>query len=71
MSKITPKEKAESIWNDFDMIIYTDQDHNRQVRECSIKLVDEILLALDWIDYSQTEFTDVFWQQVKQELEKM
>ncbi len=68
---ITSKEVSQQIYNDFDMIIYTDQDHYDQVKKCAIKHVEGILLALDWIEYHQTEFTDVFWNEVKQHLNEM
>jgi len=48
---MTPKEKADEIYNGFDMIIYTDQDHYSQVKSCSLLAVDGILLAIDWHEY--------------------
>jgi len=44
---MTPKEYSESLINQFDMIIYTDQDHDNQVLYCSIKTVELQLLTLE------------------------
>lgn len=71
-NRITPEEVAQSIYNDFDMIIYTDQDHYNQVKKCSLYHVEQMLSVLDPIEESETTygFRD-FYEKVKQELEKM
>lgn len=44
---MTPKEYAEHLYNQYDMIIYTDQNHDEQVKACSIKAVELTLLTLE------------------------
>jgi hypothetical protein len=78
---MTPKEKAEELFNKMDMIIYTDQDScKRQCVECAIEGVDEILNVL-WRLYDNQNTSPVseiiikaeidFWEQVKKELQKI
>jgi protein-tyrosine-phosphatase len=43
---MTAKEKAEELVNKFDYIIYTDQDHNNQVRKCAIIAVENEYYSL-------------------------
>ena len=64
---MTPKEKAKELMDKFHKIIYTDYDHDMQVKKCALIAVDEIL------DLSIGHFDDLhpfvnFWQQVKQEI---
>jgi len=76
---MTPKEKADELYIIFDMIIYTDQDHHRQVVRCSIRCVEQILLEIpeEILDTwkGETNFVDnerfYFWQDVKSELEAL
>jgi precorrin-2 methylase len=71
---MTPKEKAEELFNKMDTIIYTDQDSwKRQCVKCAIVVADE---AQDAISYNmqdeeayEKEFD--FWEEVKKELQKI
>ena len=69
---MTPKEKAKEIYNKFDMIIYTDQDHHSQVKRCSLRAVDEILDD-DVYDMSEELFEKriEYWEEVKQEINNL
>ena len=40
---MTPKEKAEELYNIFDMIIYSDQDEHDQCKRCAIRCVEQML----------------------------
>lgn len=60
---MTPKEKAEEIYNNYDLIIYTDQDHYNQVKQCSLIAVDEIINGNFGDGYNQQ-----FWECVKEEI---
>ena len=51
---ITPIEYRDNLINKFDMIIYTDQDHNNQVLQCCIKSIELNILTLENV-YSETE----------------
>jgi hypothetical protein len=68
---ITPKEKAEELYNRADMIIYTDQDYNSQCKQVANLVCNEVLKALDLQEFEvpNTEFK--FWQSVKQEIENL
>jgi protein-tyrosine-phosphatase len=44
---MTPKEYSENLINQFDMIIYTDQDHDTQVLKCSKKAIELKILTIE------------------------
>ena len=65
-----PKEKAFELYNKFDMIIYTDQDHYRQVKSCAKRCVDEIVSSIQYREGTDEYFTGYeYWNKVKQEIE--
>jgi hypothetical protein len=74
---ITPKEKAEELKNQFDMVIYTDQNHDDQVKRCAFKSANETWKVL-WNLYDNPNTSDSaeiiikeqidFWADVKAEL---
>ena len=71
---MTPKEKAEELFNKMDMIIYTDQDNwKSQCIRCALIAVDEVIKAIpDASDYdSPYNHELVYWQLVKEEIEKL
>ena len=63
---MTPKEKADELYNIFDMIIYTDQDQHGQTKRCCIRCVEQTLLE---IPEENERFS--FLQDVKSELEAL
>jgi len=66
---MTPKEKAEDLVNRFDMIIYTDQDHDSQVKRCALVAVDEMLY---WTNEQDTLiWLNDFYSEVKQEITQL
>jgi hypothetical protein len=69
---MTPKEKAEELFNKMDSIIYTDQDWKRQCILGALLVVNEILY-LDCFDMSEEHFENHinYYEQVKQEIEKL
>jgi len=76
---MTPKEKADEIYNIFDMIIYTDQNHHDQTKRCAIRCVEQILFETpeEILDTwkCETNFVDnerfSFFQSVKAELDSI
>jgi len=71
---MTPKEKAEELFNKMDMIIYTDQDNwKSQCIRCALIAVDEILNAITFNMYDEEEFNKVnnYWEEVEQEIKKL
>ena len=73
---MTPKEKAKEL---IDKFIHSEsQDGYNDVRDihaairCALIAVDEILDAIDWDYYEgRMEIEQNYWEQVKQELEKL
>ena len=72
---MTPKEKAEKLFNMF--IIIDDLSDstgnslyfNAHAKQCALIAVDEIFYALSF--NSDTEISETYWQEVKQEIEKL
>jgi hypothetical protein len=73
---MTPKEKAKEL---IDKFIHSEsQDGYNDVRDihaairCALIAVDKILDAIDWDYYEgRMEIEQNYWEQVKQELEKL
>lgn len=68
---ITPKEKAEELFNQADMIVYTDQDYKSQCKQVANLVCNEVLKAIDWHEFEvpNTEFE--YWNKVKQEIDNL
>lgn len=60
---MTPKEKAEELYNIFDMIIYSDQDEHDQCKRCAIRCSEQVINTYNLED-SKMEY----WKQVNQEI---
>ena len=70
---MTPKEKAEQLYNIFDMIVYTDQNEHDQCKRCAARCVDEVLKSHDQLIYFFRESEDYicigdYWEKVKKEI---
>jgi hypothetical protein len=74
---MTPKEKAEELKIQFDMVIYTDQNHDEQVKQCAYKSAYNVYLSLSLLDdYINCRNDKIilnekieFWENVIKELE--
>jgi hypothetical protein len=71
---MTPKEKAEELFNTFYSAIASDEmgENYKSAKQCALIAVDEILED-DVYDISE-EFFDIrieYWQSVKREIEKL
>jgi len=64
---MTPKEYAENLINQFDMIIYTDQDHYNQVLRCAKKAMELKILTLESIENAEEVCT--YFENVLKEIE--
>jgi hypothetical protein len=64
---MTPKEKADSIFQQIYKILWHTNSDPIHCKQCAIVAVDEILKAGKDVD----EFADNYWLQVKQEIEKL
>ena len=61
---MTPKEKAFSLYFKFIRDVIAD---DQKAKQCALIALDEIINAGKDVD----EFSDSYWQQVKQEIEKL
>lgn len=74
---MTPKEKAQELVNKFFRNDFLHHDINyQQAKECALIAVDEILLALRDVFVVELDDTDIdekqiYYQEVKQEIEKL
>ena len=72
---MTPKEKAKELYNKFYMAIPSDEMGlcDEASRQCALIAVEEILS--DYKNYLMHENTEykglIYWQEVKQEIEKL
>ena len=71
---MTPKEKAEELKIQFDMVIYTDQNHDEQVKRCAFKAAYNVYNALSNLhdnssDNALFDKQVEFWESVIEELE--
>ena len=76
LNVMTPKEKAISLYQSFYPQVQWkmgQEDCKDRAKECSLIAVDEIIKNL--VDLSNGEFTFIFnvqyWQEVKQEINKL
>tara|TARA_R110000772_G_C13045216_1_gene413460 strand:+ start:98 stop:304 length:207 start_codon:yes stop_codon:yes gene_type:complete len=65
---MTPKQKAEELYNIFDMIIYSDQDEHDQCKRCAIRCAEQVINTYDLEGYDEEDSKMEYWQQVKQEI---
>jgi hypothetical protein len=68
---MTPKEKAEELFNKADMIIYTDADYKSQCKSVAMLCVDQIIQSHEAANEYVTEEINMYlnwWKQVKQEI---
>jgi hypothetical protein len=76
---MTPKEKAKSLVSKYYNFVYLELDYE-QAKQCAIIAVDEILKLDNPNTYNYltenkehliVQFADSYWQEVKQEIEKL
>ena len=65
---MTPKEKAEDLYNRFDMIIYTSFDHKAQISSCMDYFI-ESMINEHYFDEDNSKL--IYWANVKMCKEKM
>lgn len=65
---MSPKEKANQLYNIFDMIVYTDQDEHSQCKSCALICVDQVLTIYDLEEYDEEDNKMEYWQKVKEEI---
>jgi hypothetical protein len=72
---MTPKEKAEDIVRKYStyVVMWSGgiEVERQNVKQCVLISVDEMLKELESIDDGQTVIPYNYWQEVKQEIEKL
>jgi hypothetical protein len=71
---MTPKEKANELVDKFDNFDVLGEDHNGfTAQQCALVAVDEIIKSIDfdWMEIQNLESEHRYWEQVKQEIEKL
>lgn len=74
---MTPKEKAEQLFFKYRNLENNDSFiNNYNAKQCALIAVDEILKSIsyvNWLDEKSIDFKPFFnyWQEVKQEIEKL
>lgn len=72
---MTPKEKAEELINKYSTYVVMwaggIEVTVENVKQCALIAVDEILEAIDWHSYESPNKEIFFWEQVKNEIEKL
>ena len=71
MKVMTPKEKAEELFAKYAFLTISDMsDENfNQTKQCALIAVDEVLNEEN--HFIQTDAHLLYWEQVKQEIEKL
>lgn len=70
---MTPKEKAESLINRYNLVILDTAlgGSNQRVKKCVLIAIDEIENSIDWHKYETPNDELNYWNEVKKELEKL
>ena len=69
---MTPKEKAIELINKMSLNWYCNECHNDFAKECALIAVNVILIDVGAKDWEDDEMTNSnYWQEVKQEIEKL
>ena len=55
------KEKAEELYNIFDMIIYSDQDEHDQCKRCAIRCAEQVINTYDLEGYDEEDLGGVIF----------
>jgi len=73
---MTPKEKAQQLVDKYEMIVHNEfndtEDNIRHSKECALIAVDEIIEAvINAYDQELLGIQILYWEKVKQEIEKL
>jgi hypothetical protein len=66
---MTPKEKADSIFQQMYKILWHTNSNPIHCKECALIAVDEIINSVD--DEHVSDIFNDYWQEVKQEINKL
>lgn len=65
---MSAKEKANELMNKFHKVIYTDFDHDMQVKKCALIAVDEMLDFRNGLYMNEGSIVHQYLLDVKQEI---
>lgn len=72
---MTPKDKAQGLMESFYGIMLPEENPNIRMdraKQCALLCVDEILSMCEWYERRyKTKTVPEYWQEVKQEIEKL
>lgn len=73
---MTPQEKAKELFDKYaDEFNFDDtyRGYREQSKQCALIVVDEIINAIDfdWMEVQNLDRQHAYWQEVKQEIEKL
>ena len=64
---MTPKEKAEEIYTRYDSLFKAPFKTHQKLKECALIAVDELIKATETVWFLDGNY----WEEVKQEIEKL
>ena len=70
MMTLTPKEKAKELIEKYQFVEIANYTSMFEVKECALIAVDEIIDALDFNQWQNANQIN-YWQEIKQEIEKL
>ena len=66
---MTPKEKAKELYEQYEFIYIPNYTSSHEIKQCALIAVDEIISELEGTN--STKLGGFFWQEVKEEIEKL
>ena len=67
---MTPKEKAKELVFKYDFYLGNEQENIKEAKDCALIAVDEIINCTK-NGLGLTKYSKEYWQEVKQEIEKL
>jgi hypothetical protein len=68
---MTPKEKAKELYGEYFYNAYLELKQNKS-KQCALMTVDKIMSALTYLPYGLNYLNQInYWDEVKQEIEKL
>jgi mRNA-degrading endonuclease HigB of HigAB toxin-antitoxin module len=68
---MTPKEKAEELYCKYDSLFKAPFKKHQDLKQCALIAVDEIINSIVIFDLTAAENQFTYWEEVKQEIEKL
>lgn len=68
---MTPKEKAKELYNKYEFVYIQNYTSKHEVKECALIAMDEIISIVEWYDVRHISNQLKFWNEVKNEIDKL